>query len=102
VALAAALSGKVPVEGRTVAVVCSGGNVDPEVFVKVLAQAWGLHWRLDQSVASLGTLLKKHWRWLILLLPQNCKRLESSPSNNIRLPQWLVKLLVAHCHRFRV
>jgi threonine dehydratase len=37
VALAAALSGKVPVEGRTVAVVCSGGNVDPEVFVKVLA-----------------------------------------------------------------
>jgi threonine dehydratase len=27
----------VPVEGRTVAVVCSGGNVDPEVFVKVLA-----------------------------------------------------------------
>jgi threonine dehydratase len=37
VALAAALSGKVPVEGRTVAVVCSGGNVDPDVFVRVLA-----------------------------------------------------------------
>lgn len=38
VALAAALSGKVPVEGRTVAVVCSGGNVDPDVFVKVLVE----------------------------------------------------------------
>lgn len=37
VALAAALSGKVPVAGRTVAVVCSGGNVDPDVFVRVLA-----------------------------------------------------------------
>lgn len=37
VALAAVLSGKVPVAGRTVAVVCSGGNVDPDVFVRVLA-----------------------------------------------------------------
>jgi threonine dehydratase len=37
VALAAALSGKVPVAGRTVAVVCSGGNVDPDMFVRVLA-----------------------------------------------------------------
>jgi threonine dehydratase len=36
VALAAALSGKVPVEGRAVAVVCSGGNVDADAFAKVL------------------------------------------------------------------
>jgi threonine dehydratase len=39
VALAAALSGKIPVTGRTVAVVCSGGNVDPETFTKALAAA---------------------------------------------------------------
>jgi threonine dehydratase len=37
-ALAAALSGKVPVDGRAVAVVCSGGTVDPDVFAKVLAE----------------------------------------------------------------
>lgn len=39
VALAAALSGKIPVAGRTIAVVCSGGNVDPETFAKALAIA---------------------------------------------------------------
>jgi len=39
VALAAALSGKIPVAGRTVAVVCSGGNVDPETFATALATA---------------------------------------------------------------
>jgi threonine dehydratase len=32
VGLAAALSGKIPTAGRTIAVVCSGGNVDPEMF----------------------------------------------------------------------
>ncbi|WP_421997771.1 threonine ammonia-lyase [Reyranella sp.] len=32
VALAAALTGRLPVEGRTVAVVCSGGNVDHATF----------------------------------------------------------------------
>jgi len=35
-ALAAALAGKVPVDGRT-AIVLSGGNVDPERFAEVLA-----------------------------------------------------------------
>ncbi|HLI14038.1 MAG TPA: threonine/serine dehydratase [Alphaproteobacteria bacterium] len=39
VALAAALSGKLPVKGRTVAVVCSGGNVDAALFRRVLADA---------------------------------------------------------------
>lgn len=38
VALAAALTGKLPVKGRTVAVVCSGGNVDHETFIRALAR----------------------------------------------------------------
>ena len=38
IALAAALSGHVAVEGRTVAVVCSGGNADPELLVRALEQ----------------------------------------------------------------
>jgi len=37
VALAALLAGKLPVEGKTVGVVLSGGNVDPELFAKVLS-----------------------------------------------------------------
>lgn len=37
VALAAALSGRLPVAGRTVVVVCSGGNVDPTVFARALS-----------------------------------------------------------------
>jgi threonine dehydratase len=37
VALAAALSGRLPVAGRTVVVVCSGGNVDPATFARALA-----------------------------------------------------------------
>ncbi len=36
IALAAALFGLVPLEGRTVAVVCSGGNVDPVTFADLL------------------------------------------------------------------
>ena len=36
VALAAALTGKLPVKGRAVAVVCSGGNVDHETFERAL------------------------------------------------------------------
>ena len=36
VALAAALTGKLPVRGRAVAVVCSGGNVDHETFARAL------------------------------------------------------------------
>lgn len=36
VALAAVLSGKLPTQGRTVGVVCSGGNVDPALFARVL------------------------------------------------------------------
>jgi threonine dehydratase len=34
--LAALLAGKIPVEGKTAGVVLSGGNVDPELFAKVL------------------------------------------------------------------
>lgn len=37
VALAALLAGKVKLEGRTAGVVLSGGNVDPELFAKVLS-----------------------------------------------------------------
>ena len=36
VALAAALTGNLPVKDRTVAVVCSGGNVDPVTFKRAL------------------------------------------------------------------
>ena len=36
VALAAVLSGKFPARGKTVAVVCSGGNVDPDVFASAI------------------------------------------------------------------
>ena len=38
VALAAALTGKLPVKDRAVAVVCSGGNVDHETFARALAR----------------------------------------------------------------
>lgn len=37
VALAAALAGTIDLKGRTAAIVCSGGNVDPELFSQVLA-----------------------------------------------------------------
>jgi threonine dehydratase len=37
IALAAALTGRIPVEGRTVAVVCSGGNADPDLLVRAFA-----------------------------------------------------------------
>lgn len=40
VALAAVLSGRLPVAGRTVVVVASGGNVDPALFADILAQAF--------------------------------------------------------------
>ncbi len=36
IALAAALAAAVPIQGRTVAVVCSGGNVDPATFAAAL------------------------------------------------------------------
>jgi threonine dehydratase len=39
VALAAVLSGKYAIKGKTVAVVASGGNVDRETFARALAQA---------------------------------------------------------------
>ena len=39
IALAAALFGLVSLEGRTVAVVCSGGNVDPATFAEVLSRS---------------------------------------------------------------
>lgn len=38
IALAAVLTGKVEVEGRTVAVVCSGGNADPTMLTRALAR----------------------------------------------------------------
>lgn len=41
VALAAVLAGRVPTSGKTVAVVCSGGNVDPLVYGRALAAADG-------------------------------------------------------------
>ncbi len=37
IALAAAIDQKIPVEGRAVAVVCSGGNVDSSVFASAIA-----------------------------------------------------------------
>jgi len=37
VALAALLAGKLPARGRTVAIVLSGGNVDPALFGRVIA-----------------------------------------------------------------
>jgi threonine dehydratase len=37
IALAAALSGKVDVKGARVAVIASGGNVDPELFARVIS-----------------------------------------------------------------
>jgi len=39
VALAAALTGKLDCRGRTVGIVCSGGNVNPETFRRALAEA---------------------------------------------------------------
>ncbi len=39
VALAAVLGGHIPVQGKTVAVILSGGNVDPDAFVRILAKA---------------------------------------------------------------
>lgn len=39
VGLAAVLTGKVDIAGRAIAVVCSGGNVDPALFRDVLAGA---------------------------------------------------------------
>jgi threonine dehydratase len=38
-ALAAVVSGKFPIKGKTVAVVCSGGNVDPQFYADVLRAA---------------------------------------------------------------
>jgi len=37
VALAALLAGKLDVRGKTVVAVLSGGNVDPELFARLLA-----------------------------------------------------------------
>lgn len=39
VALAALLAGARPVQGKTVAVICSGGNVDPELFARCINTA---------------------------------------------------------------
>ncbi|MGH7074995.1 MAG: threonine ammonia-lyase [Stellaceae bacterium] len=41
VALAAALAGRIPGDNHAVCVIASGGNVDPAVFVPILAQAAG-------------------------------------------------------------
>jgi threonine dehydratase len=37
--LAAVLTGKLPTAGKTIAVVCSGGNVDPETFISAIKAA---------------------------------------------------------------
>ncbi len=37
VALTAALTGKIDLKGRSAAIVCSGGNVDPALYARVLA-----------------------------------------------------------------
>ena len=37
VGLAAILAGRIGIRGRTIAVVCSGGNVDPALYSEVLA-----------------------------------------------------------------
>jgi threonine dehydratase len=39
VALAAALTGKLPVKGRSVAAICSGGNVDHATFARALERS---------------------------------------------------------------
>jgi threonine dehydratase len=39
VSLAAVLSGKFPIKGKTVAIVCSGGNVDTALFIAALGAA---------------------------------------------------------------
>jgi threonine dehydratase len=39
VALAAAVTGKIDMKGKTVAVVCSGGNVDQAAFLDALTKA---------------------------------------------------------------
>ena len=39
-ALAAVLAGKIPIRGRTVAVVASGGNVDPEIYAAAIRAGW--------------------------------------------------------------
>jgi threonine dehydratase len=36
VGLAALLAGRIPTQGRTIAVVCSGGNVDPDLYGRIL------------------------------------------------------------------
>ena len=41
VALAAALEGRIDCRGRTVAVLCSGGNIDPDTFAQALTRAAG-------------------------------------------------------------
>jgi threonine dehydratase len=38
VALAAILAGRLPLRGRTTAIVVTGGNVDPETFCKALGR----------------------------------------------------------------
>ncbi len=38
VALAAVLGGKLPLAGRTTAIVITGGNVDPETFCRALGR----------------------------------------------------------------
>lgn len=39
VGLAAALHGKLATEGKTTVIVCSGGNVDPDLFARILSRA---------------------------------------------------------------
>lgn len=41
VALAAVLSGKIDVTGKTVVVICSGGNVDPDLYSRIITTGSG-------------------------------------------------------------
>jgi hypothetical protein len=37
--LAAALLGKLPTKDKVTVVVCSGGNIDPDLFARILSRA---------------------------------------------------------------
>ncbi len=52
VGLAAILSSKLDCAGKTVAVVCSGGNVDPETFCKAVSRPLPAKWLGAPSAAT--------------------------------------------------
>ncbi len=62
VALAAALTGKLPVKGRAVAVVCSGGNVDHATFKRALDRA-------ERRRMTMSRRNRREWRIILLDQP---------------------------------